>query len=108
MDHHGFLSVLPVLFLLSYVLITRRALEGLLFASVLGLFMLGPASFFDQLVTLAQQVLMSDKMAWIILLCSLIGALVSVMERSGGAEAFGRWILNGSARRGASCCARGF
>lgn len=93
MTHHGFLSLLPVLFLLGYVLVTRRALEGLLFASVLGLVMLEPADFFDQLVTLTQQVLMSDKMAWIILLCALIGALVSVMERSGGAEAFGRWIL---------------
>lgn len=94
MAHHGFLSLLPVLFLLGYVLFTRRAVEGLLFASVLGLVLLGPADFFDRFVSLAQQVLMSDKMAWIILLCALIGALVSVMERSGGAEAFGQWILS--------------
>ncbi|MEA4923550.1 MAG: Na+/H+ antiporter NhaC family protein [Eubacteriaceae bacterium] len=85
-------SLLPAIFLIVYIFITKRILESLILASVMGFIMISHtgnilSTFSDTLV----KVMMSEDIAWLIIVCGLMGSIISLIERSGGAFAFGEW-----------------
>lgn len=88
----GIFSVIPALFLVGYIFITKRILEALFLASLMGYIMVAR---FDTLFVLSdgiQSVLMSEDIAWLFLVCGLMGSIIAIIERTGGAHAFGIWV----------------
>ena len=88
----GIFSVLPALFLVGYIFITKRILEALFLASLMGYILVAR---FDALFVLSdglQSVLMSEDIAWLFLVCGLMGSIIALVERTGGAYAFGVWV----------------
>jgi len=103
----GAWSLIPAFFLIVYIFITKRILEALTLASVVGFLMTarqfaegsGVESFFaapgtmlssfsDSLLT----VMMGEDMAWLLIVCGVMGSIISLIERAGGAFAFGDWV----------------
>ncbi|MDO4545389.1 MAG: Na+/H+ antiporter NhaC family protein [Bacillota bacterium] len=85
-------SLLPAFFLVVYIFVTKRILESLVLASVMGFIMLSStmnilSAFSDTLLG----VMMAEDIAWLIIVCGLMGSIISLIERSGGAFAFGEW-----------------
>ncbi len=47
-------------------------------------------------------VMMSEDIAWLIIVCGLMGSIISLIEKSGGSFAFGEWIAKRAKTRNAS------
>ena len=92
MEHYGWLCLLPSAFLLAYVFTTKRVLEGLVGAALIGFIIVGPGTFFQNFVDSSLTVMMNESIGWVILVCGLMGSLIALIEKAGGAKAFGDWI----------------
>ena len=84
----GALSLVPAAFLLVYIFITRRIIEALTLATVLGSIMAYKAAFFPPLNEIFLGVLTNEDMAWVVIVCGLMGGIVAVIVKSGGGFAF--------------------
>ena len=101
-DDFGFASVIPAIFLIIYIFATRRIIEALTLASLLGFIMVsrpgegGLGTWFSNIFGNFSDgllgVMMSEDIAWLIIVCGLMGSLIALIEKSGGAFAFGQWI----------------
>ncbi|MGI6732502.1 MAG: Na+/H+ antiporter NhaC family protein [Anaerovoracaceae bacterium] len=91
-ENLGAISLLPAFFLVAYIFITRRILEALILASLIGYLMISRedvlSNFSEGLLT----VVMSEDIAWLFIVCGLMGSLIGLIEKAGGAFAFGEWV----------------
>jgi Na+/H+ antiporter NhaC len=103
----GPLSLVPALFLIVYIFITKRILEALTLAAIIGFMMTAKAgmaadaaaanlntplevlSLFSGTLT---EVMMNEDIAWLFIVCGLMGSIIALIERAGGAFAFGEWV----------------
>lgn len=84
--------LVPALFLVVYVFSTKRILEALTLAVLMSLIMLhGTINVFTQFSDVLTNVMLDPDMVWLIICCGLMGGIVTLLERSGGAMAFGEW-----------------
>ncbi len=88
--------------LLTAVIITRRSLESLIIAIAVGFIIkCGVVAFFPTMLDAVLGVLQDPNLGFVILICSVMGAFVSVLDKSGGARGFGDWVASRvSTRRG--------
>ena len=80
MEHYGWLCLLPSAFLLAYVFTTKRVLEGLVGAALIGFIIVGPGTFFSNFMDSSLTVMMNESIAWVILVCGLMGSLIALIE----------------------------
>ena len=96
----GWVSLLPITVLLTAVLVTRRSLESMLAAIIAGFALPDGLAFFPSMLEAISRVMQDPTIGFVILLCSSMGALVAVLDRSGH-QGFGdrvsSWV---STRRG--------
>jgi len=92
LEHYGWLCLLPSAFLLAYVFTTKRVLEGLVGAALIGFIIVGPGTFFSNFMDSSLTVMMNESIGWVILVCGLMGSLIALIEKAGGAKAFGEWV----------------
>ena len=89
----GVLCTIPALLMILYIFITKRIIEALTMGAVVGFIMCSTPgenvlwTFSDSLLS----TMMSEDIAWLIIVCGLMGGIISLIERSGGAYAFGQW-----------------
>lgn len=121
----GAASLIPAAFLIAYIFSTQRILEALTLASLTGFIMVSrPAGFgsggfsgllfgcgqwFHNVLTsfsdTALAVMMSEDIAWLIIVCGLMGSIIALIEKAGGSFAFGEWIATkAKTRRSALIC----
>ena len=101
-ENYGFFSTIPAIFLIVYIFMTQRIVESLVLASLMGVIMVSrPATvgegtwlgnIFDDFSSSLQNTMMSEDIAWLIIVCGLMGSIISLIEKSGGAFAFGEWV----------------
>ncbi|MCQ2546657.1 MAG: sodium:proton antiporter [Clostridia bacterium] len=89
----GVLCTIPALLMIVYIFVTKRIIEALTIGAVVGFIMVSAPgdnvmwTFADSLLA----TMMSEDIAWLIIVCGLMGGIISLIERSGGAYAFGVW-----------------
>ena len=88
----GLLTLVPSLFLIVYIFWTKRILEALILASMMGFLMVHRGGFFEAFNDAVLKVLMSEDMAWLFLVCGLMGSIIALIEHAGGSFAFGDWV----------------
>jgi len=49
-------------------------------------------NFFTHFTDSITNVLLNEDIAWLIIVCGLMGSIISLIERAGGAQAFGTWV----------------
>ena len=87
-DDWGAASLLPTLLVFSLALWTRRPIESLLSGSILGLCMLHGLGFVSALAETSVTVLTDPDVAWVILVCGLMGGVIGLLLRTGATRAF--------------------
>lgn len=90
-EDFGPFTLIPAFFLIIYIFITKRILEALTLACLMGYIMIGGNvlnSFSGGLL----DVMMSEDIAWLFIVCGLMGSIITLIERAGGAFAFGDWV----------------
>ncbi|PHR26827.1 MAG: sodium:proton antiporter [Desulfotalea sp.] len=88
----GILAALPAVFLLSFIFYTKRILEGLTLASLLAFLMAHKLDFFTPMSDTLTEVLTDSNTQWLFIVCGLMGSIIALVERAGGAAAFGDWV----------------
>lgn len=102
LEDYGPFTLLPALFLIVYIFATKRILEALTLACIMGYIMVNDGNvlnaFSDGLLT----VMMSEDIAWLFIVCGLMGSIIALIERAGGAFAFGEWVAKKAKSRNAA------
>lgn len=88
----GFLTAIPSIFLLAFIFYTKRILEGLTLASLMGFIMAYKLEFFTHANETLIGVLTDGDTQWLFIVCGLMGSIIALIERGGGAAAFGVWV----------------
>jgi Na+/H+ antiporter NhaC len=101
-NDYGAASLIPAVFLIVYIFATQRIIEALTLASLIGFIMVSrpgageEGSWVGNIFTNFSEgilgVMMSEDIAWLIIVCGLMGSIIALIEKSGGAFAFGQWI----------------
>ena len=91
-EEFGILTVVPAAFLVIYIFATKRILEALALAALMGFVMVHKAGFFPAFNDSLMKVLMSEDMAWLFIVCGLMGSIIALIEKAGGSFAFSEWV----------------
>jgi len=82
------LVLLPAVITVCVAVVSRRPIESLLAGILVGLLMLGPTTALDQFSNMLLEVMMSETIAWVIIVCCLMGSLIMLLLRVGSVDAF--------------------
>ncbi|MDR2157234.1 MAG: hypothetical protein LBO81_05595 [Clostridiales Family XIII bacterium] len=92
---YGIISLIPVTCVLVAAIVTRRSVEPLVFGSIIGWIILSGPDFLWNLGESAVNTAGNYDNMWIVVVCALFGSIIAVMQKSGGAFAFGNFIGKG-------------
>jgi len=93
MTEFGLLTLVPTMVVVALALWTRRVLESLLAGSVVGLFIVAPEAPLQFLADKSLTVMMDETVAWVILVCGLMGSLIGLLIRTGAVHAFADTVI---------------
>ena len=93
MEHYGIVSLIPAFSVLVLALITKRTFEALVGGTLLGFLILNKQDFFGAFINSSLKVMGDPTIGWIILVCGLFGSLIALLVKSGGAIAFGNFLI---------------
>ncbi|MCR8922626.1 sodium:proton antiporter [Dasania sp. GY-MA-18] len=88
----GIVSVIPTLMVLAFAIWTKRTVEPLLAGVIIGLLILEPTKSLDNLTGIMLSVMADETIGWVILVCGLMGALIALLVKIGGAVEFGKMV----------------
>lgn len=91
-DSYGFRSLLPALLILFVAVITKKPLESIFAGIVAGLLLLDPTNIVTGLGDISMSVVMDETIAWIVLVCGMMGGLINMLERGGSVLSFGELL----------------
>ena len=86
----SFLVLLPALVTVITAILSRRPIESLLAGVFVGLLMLEPSAALSNFSSILLEVMMHETIAWVIIVCGLMGSLITLLMRVGAASAFSR------------------
>ena len=86
------LVLLPALITVVTAIFSRRPIESLLAGVFVGLLMLEPAAALSNFSSILLEVMMDETIAWVIIVCGLMGSLITLLMRVGAASAFSRTL----------------
>jgi Na+/H+ antiporter NhaC len=89
----GPLILLPTVLVLVLALWTRRALEPLVFGAFAGTLMMDPANALGSLSESLMTVMTDEDVAWVIMVCGLMGSIIALLLKSGSSQAFARALM---------------
>ncbi|MDO4553226.1 MAG: Na+/H+ antiporter NhaC family protein [Bacillota bacterium] len=96
------LSLIPAAFLLAYVLLTKRMTEAIVVTCLFGYAMYMGTGCVTGFSSGMLEIMMDEDSAWLLIVCGTIGSIICIMERAGGARAFGLWAAKKAKTRGTS------
>jgi len=89
----GAWCVLPAVITVCWTFATKRVIEALTVGTVVGFVLCSPLNA-NVVTTYSESLLaamMSKDIAWLIIVCGLMGSIIALIAQSGGAHAFGLW-----------------
>ncbi|WP_375057366.1 Na+/H+ antiporter NhaC family protein [Zobellella sp. DQSA1] len=89
---YGVLSLLPAALVITMAVLTRKTVESLLAGALLGLLLLDPGDLVSPLADVTLAVMMDETIAWLILVCGMMGGLINLLARGGGVHSFGNFM----------------
>jgi len=91
-EGYGFFSMLPALLILVVAVLTKKPLESIFAGIIAGLLLLNPAGIVTGLGDISLAVVMDETIAWIVLVCGMMGGLINMLERGGSVLSFGELL----------------
>lgn len=91
-ESYGFQSLLPALLILLVAIKTKKPLESIFAGIIAGLLLLNPMNVVAGLGDLSMNVVQNETIAWIVLVCGMMGGLINMLERGGSVLSFGELL----------------
>ncbi|MGI6076343.1 MAG: Na+/H+ antiporter NhaC family protein [Pyramidobacter sp.] len=88
METYGALSLIPIFVLFAMAFTTQRSLEPLFVAAIVGHIIIYKTNFATAWIDSLYKVMCSKHMVWLILVVTLFGSLIALLEKSGGLSSF--------------------
>ena len=82
------MTLLPAAVAVVTAVLSRRPIESLLAGVITGLLLLEPAGALEQFSSILLAVMMDETIAWVIIVCGLMGSLIALLMRAGATNAF--------------------
>jgi Na+/H+ antiporter NhaC len=92
MTDPSWISLLPAAVAVTTAILTRRPIESLLAGVFAGLILLEPTAAHVNFSAILLEVMMDETIAWVIIVCGLMGSLIALLMRVGAASAFSRLL----------------
>lgn len=92
-ESYGWLSLLPTTLVIFFALSTHRTVEALFCGTIAGVLLINPTEAVEQIVDISMTVMMDETIAWIILVCGLMGALIAILEKGGSILSFSDMLV---------------
>ncbi|HCZ9273753.1 Na+/H+ antiporter NhaC family protein [Vibrio sp. Vb0937] len=92
-EAYGWMSLLPTALVLVFALTTHRTVEALFSGAIAGVLLLNPTEAVEQIVDISMSVMMDETIAWIILVCGLMGGLIAILEKGGSILSFSDMLV---------------
>lgn len=89
----GLFALIPALFLVVYIFVTKRILEALVLASLMCFIFAYKWGFLTAFSESLTAVMMDEDTGWLIIVCGLMGSIIKLIEKAGGSLAFGRFVV---------------
>ena len=90
MTIEGFPVLIPTLVVLVLAVLSKRTIEPLVGGTVVGLAMLAPSELLTNFTDVILTVMRDETIGWVIMVCGLMGGLIALLARIGGASSFGQ------------------
>lgn len=91
-DSWGALSLLPTALVLAVAIYSRKPFESLLAGTAAGLIMINREDLISPFSDAMSSVMGDETIIWIILVCGLMGGLITLLELSGCLGSFSDWL----------------
>ena len=91
---YGFVTLLPTLLVLGLAIWSRRTLESVLAGALFAFFIMEGLAFLDAMAEATLATLMTEDVAWVMLVCGLYGGFIGLLVKGGGSYAFGRAVMS--------------
>ena len=88
----GIECLVPTLMVLILAVISKRTIEPLVGGTLVGLLILAPADLLSNFTGVMLTVMGDETIGWIIMVCGLMGSLIALLAKIGGAAAFGKMV----------------
>jgi len=88
----GALSLLPTLLVLAVAIYSRKPFESLLVGTLAGLIMINKTDIISPFSDSISAVMGNETIIWIVLVCGLMGGLITLLEVSGCLGSFSQWL----------------
>lgn len=98
----GLFALIPAVFLIAYIFITKRILEALILATLMCFIFSDRSNFLTAFNEGLTSVMMDEDTTWLIIVCGLMGSIIKLIEKTGGSFAFGDFVAKHSKTRKAS------
>ncbi len=108
MEQFGAWSLVPAIVMTILIFTTKRVLEGMVISSLLALIMVHKGDFFWAFMEAAIKVGTDEQTIWLWIVCGLMGSIIALIDRTGGAIAFGQWVAERAKTRKATLMATWF
>ena len=92
MSPAGAECLVPTLVVLVLAVLSKRTIEPLLAGVVVGLAMIDPANLLGAFAQTMLAVMGDETIGWVVMVCGLMGSLIALLARMGGAAAFGQLV----------------
>ena len=91
---YGFITLLPTILVLGLALWSRRTLESVLAGALAAFFIMEGRGFLDAMAQATLATLMTEDVAWVMLVCGLYGGFIALLVKGGGSYALGRALIS--------------
>jgi Na+/H+ antiporter NhaC len=88
MEHAGIITLVPTFVVLATAIITHRPVASLIIGVLVGILLNTPKNILGSFSEITLEVMQDPQIAWVIMVCGLMGGLFYLLMATGGVEAF--------------------
>ncbi len=88
MEHAGIITLVPTFVVLATAIITHRPVASLIIGVLVGILLNTPKNILGSFSEITLEVMQDPQIAWVIMVCGLMGGLFYLLMAEGGVEAF--------------------
>ncbi|MEM6582559.1 MAG: Na+/H+ antiporter NhaC family protein [Pseudomonadota bacterium] len=90
----SWICLIPAAVAVAVAMLSRRPIESLLAGVFVGLLLIEPTAAVSNFSGMLLEVMMDETIAWVIIVCGLMGSLIALLMRAGAANAFSRALAS--------------
>jgi len=88
MENAGLITLIPTIVVLATAILTNRPVAALITGVVVGILLVSPENLLGSFSDITLSVMQDPQIAWIIMVCGLMGSLFYLLIATGGVAAF--------------------